>query len=200
MGPINYVGNGYTVIVGGTGMRAKAHAVARGTYQRSVIDGIEALSGATLKGKAAKYGGRYQHSRDMLILRLKRAGIPVGEMTGKHNKRVLVIGSPAEHSTYDSGSFLRLPELKHGKRTLIPNVLVKLAFLSDPSRKRALIFMGADKLGLIDFDEQTYRVAKVFAFWDDIVTKFIANKRRKSIPLPPDWMRSFAELMLTGAA
>ena len=66
--------------------------LARGPYQRDIITGHEAMSGATLTGKAAEYGGKYKESRDNLIARLRAGGVPVAETRGAHNKRILVIG------------------------------------------------------------------------------------------------------------
>lgn len=68
-----------------------ALSLCKGNYQRNIVLGHEALSGATLRGKAKKYGGRYAESRRNLMRRLMAAGIG-REQVGSHNKRVLVIG------------------------------------------------------------------------------------------------------------
>jgi len=65
---------------------------ARGTYQRALLLGVEALSGSTLKGKARQYGARYHRSREALLGRLTEAGIPWCERRGDHGRRILVIG------------------------------------------------------------------------------------------------------------
>lgn len=70
----------------------RALSLARGDYQRGLLLGTEAMSGATLKGRARSYGARYAQSRAGLIARLRAAGIPVVEVRGKHGKRQLVIG------------------------------------------------------------------------------------------------------------
>lgn len=70
----------------------KALACARGCYQRSIIIGEEALSGATLKGKAKLYGSKYANSRHKLLKRMEHAGVKFHEAIGDHNKRLLVIG------------------------------------------------------------------------------------------------------------
>lgn len=72
--------------------RNKALTMARGHYQRGLLLGQYALSGADLKGKANKYGGHYSRSRGAVLNRCRAAGIPVSETTGSHNKRILVIG------------------------------------------------------------------------------------------------------------
>jgi len=70
----------------------RAWSLARGSYQRGIINGIENLSGSTLKGKAKLFSCRYCASRHNLLARLRAAGISVGETTGPHNRRILVIG------------------------------------------------------------------------------------------------------------
>lgn len=71
---------------------AAALALARGGYQRSLINGHENLSGSTLKGKAKRYGWRYAKSRAALLARMTAAGVPWYEEIGAHNARILVIG------------------------------------------------------------------------------------------------------------
>lgn len=65
--------------------------IAKGSYQEALITGHEALSGATLKGKAKKYGAKYAASARALLTRLQSAGLAHEEI-GAHNKRILVIG------------------------------------------------------------------------------------------------------------
>lgn len=69
-----------------------AIALARGSYQRDLLDGHESLSGSTLRGTARSYSGRYAVSRAALLARIDAAGIPCTEVRGRHGKRVLVIG------------------------------------------------------------------------------------------------------------
>lgn len=73
----------------------QALALCRGHYQEAVIRGSEALSGATLRGRAASYSARYRESRQNLLYRMTRAGIPWREERGAHGKRILVIGDEA---------------------------------------------------------------------------------------------------------
>ena len=70
----------------------KAIAACKGQYQQAVVMGYEALSGATLKGKAKTYGGKYADSRRSLLRNLTAAGVKWSEKIGDHNKRILVIG------------------------------------------------------------------------------------------------------------
>jgi len=49
----------------------------RGEYQRDLIRGREAWSGATLTGRAREYGARYADSRARLVARI-RAALPAG--------------------------------------------------------------------------------------------------------------------------
>jgi len=67
-------------------------ALARGCYQRAILSGSEAISGATLRGTAKSYSGRYKESARNLIARCNRAGLPVSVETMAHGKRVVVIG------------------------------------------------------------------------------------------------------------
>lgn len=75
-------------------VRALALRQCRGVYQRNLIDGVESLSGSTLRGKAASYSGRYRESRDNLLARCRAAGIVVGEERGSKGKRILVLSWP----------------------------------------------------------------------------------------------------------
>lgn len=84
----------YSKIVCEDAYRA-ALALCRGHYQEAVIRGSEALSGATLRGRARAYGARYRESRENLLSRMSAAGIPWREERGKHGKRILVIGGAA---------------------------------------------------------------------------------------------------------
>jgi hypothetical protein len=70
----------------------QACAQARGTYQLDLIHGNAAWSGADLQGRARQWSSRYARSRNSLIGRLKKAGIPHEFERRKHGKLVLVIG------------------------------------------------------------------------------------------------------------
>jgi hypothetical protein len=63
----------------------------KGSYQRDIIMGWEAISGSTLKGKARRYGYHYHISRMHLFTRLKGRGLVVTEKKGSHNSRILVV-------------------------------------------------------------------------------------------------------------
>jgi len=70
-----------------------ALALARGCYQRALLLGEEAWSGSTLKGKAARYSGRYYHSRWSLFDRLRAAGIKIEIIARRPGGRhVIVLG------------------------------------------------------------------------------------------------------------
>lgn len=71
----------------------KAVELARGSYQIDLLYGNEAMSGATLRGKARRYGGRYAESRRNLMARIRAAGLPITEVRERYGKRVLVIGA-----------------------------------------------------------------------------------------------------------
>lgn len=71
--------------------RTAALALCRGVYQRALVEGTQALSGATLTGMAARYGARYARSGRNLVKRLQDAGLARVEIRA-HGKRVLVVG------------------------------------------------------------------------------------------------------------
>jgi hypothetical protein len=54
-----------------------ARMQAKGQYQLAVVDGYESLSGASLRGRASSYAGRYSASRYALLARVWDADIPV---------------------------------------------------------------------------------------------------------------------------
>ena len=68
-----------------------ARRCASGDYQHDILEGLQALSGSTLKGTARKYGSTYAKSRSKLMAALKTAGVVFSEQT-IGNRRVLVIG------------------------------------------------------------------------------------------------------------
>ncbi len=71
---------------------AQALACARGSYQKSLVQGYVRLSGTDLRGKAARWGASYARSRAALVRRLLAAGLAVGERTGPDHIRILLIG------------------------------------------------------------------------------------------------------------
>lgn len=70
----------------------RALALCKGTYQENLVRGIEALSGATLQGRAKQFWARYRASRENLLSRMTEAGVPWREERGPNGKRILVIG------------------------------------------------------------------------------------------------------------
>jgi len=71
-------------------VKERALKLARGRYQRWLIEGVAALSHATLRGRAAEYPNSYRDSADNLLRRLRQAGLGE-EYRTKRGKRVLVI-------------------------------------------------------------------------------------------------------------
>lgn len=57
--------------------RETAAALARGRYQRALLDGDARWSGADLRGRARDYSARYAASRDSLVARMRAAGLTV---------------------------------------------------------------------------------------------------------------------------
>jgi len=80
------------VMVLNEGVLREALEYARGSYQVDILLGWEALSGATLRGRAKEYTGNYRRSAESLIRRLQEKGLPIREIRGKYGKRILVIG------------------------------------------------------------------------------------------------------------
>lgn len=71
--------------------RAVALSLCKGWYQEAIVKGSARLSGADLKGKAGRFGGKYATSRARIIGRMRAAGIPVSERKAAHGRRVLTI-------------------------------------------------------------------------------------------------------------
>ena len=89
----------YTEIVNVTETEQRLiDACARGCYQRALLGGWEAWSGATLKGTAASYGYHYARSRSNLRARLARTGLCVREERREHGRRVVVITGTASQA------------------------------------------------------------------------------------------------------
>ena len=83
--------NSYSVI-NDRAVLDQALSLCRGSYQRDILRGNESLSGSTLKGKAKGYGGKYKASAASILRKCQQAGLNVREETGKHGKRLVVIG------------------------------------------------------------------------------------------------------------
>ena len=73
--------------------RIIAHQVARGSYQRALLEGSASWSGAGLRGAAGRYGTRYAQSRGSLLARLRAAGLHVIAFPLKSGKICVAIAS-----------------------------------------------------------------------------------------------------------
>ncbi len=71
-------------IYGADEWQALALNLCRGSYQRAIVEGRQRISGSDLKGKAARFSGRYSVSRDAILYRMKRARIPFTIERPKH--------------------------------------------------------------------------------------------------------------------
>ncbi|TNC09332.1 hypothetical protein FF100_26150 [Methylobacterium terricola] len=79
----------------------------KGEYQSSLIHGVSSWSGSDLKGRAARYGGRYRDSRHSLIDACKGAGLRiVVSAIGERGRMVATILTNEEAS--------RIPVTKTG--------------------------------------------------------------------------------------
>lgn len=75
----------------------RALALARGRYQDGLLRGYEAYSGRTRRGEGGDWGSQRRKSRDALLERMTRAGIPWSIREDEDTKRkILVIGEPPE--------------------------------------------------------------------------------------------------------
>lgn len=70
--------------------QAAVDACARGVYQRNLLAGVEAWSGATLQGTAKSYGFWYARSRKNLLSRLAKV-VQVRHERRAHGRRVVVL-------------------------------------------------------------------------------------------------------------
>jgi hypothetical protein len=89
-------------------MNEAALAQCRGHYQRHIVTGAEALSGASLCGRARQYAGRYATSRANLLARLAAAGLRPWVHRGRNGKLTLEFG-PVPHSLRPGGTYLGVP-------------------------------------------------------------------------------------------
>jgi len=68
--------------------------LARGVYQRKLLEGDAMWSGSDLRGKACEYSGSYGESRDNLAARIREAGYPLEYCYRLHGgRKVLVVGA-----------------------------------------------------------------------------------------------------------
>lgn len=79
-------------IITSTHEHKKALRLAKSIYQRNIINGHQALSGADFRSKARRFADRYARSRTNLLKRMADNGINFSIKTGPHNKKILVIG------------------------------------------------------------------------------------------------------------
>lgn len=78
--------------------REIALLLTRGVYQRALLAGTSAWSGATLQGKAARYQSRYARSRNGLLARLHAdERLVVREYRGAHGKRLVSVDLATEY-------------------------------------------------------------------------------------------------------
>jgi len=72
---------------------ARILPLARGCYQRSLLQGREYWSGSSLRGKAKTYGVHYYNSACNLIKRIREAGYQASYLydTEEHGAKKLVI-------------------------------------------------------------------------------------------------------------
>lgn len=66
--------------------------LARGSYQLDLLNGLENLSGSTIRGTASNWSSKYAQSRSALLARMTAAEIKWSERKGDHGARLLVIG------------------------------------------------------------------------------------------------------------
>lgn len=71
---------------------SKALSLCKGRYQRDLVLGRAAFSGADLQGKAKQWSRYYKRSRDNLLSRMDENGVFYVVTKGKHNKLSLIIG------------------------------------------------------------------------------------------------------------
>ena len=69
-----------------------ALACCKGRYQEDVVRGYEDVSGASLRGKAKKWGARYADSRSSLFSRMDSAGICYDIFPAKNGKHEIIWG------------------------------------------------------------------------------------------------------------
>lgn len=83
-----YTEGSFSIVRSGT-VYERAEALARGSYQRAILAGTEAISGSTLAGKAARYSSRYKASAKSFLDRCRKAGLEVEIVVGRNGRRVV---------------------------------------------------------------------------------------------------------------
>lgn len=91
------IGEGWLEAFGGENdpHLTKARSCAKGTYQTDLLNGTQAWSGSTLKGKAGQWRSKYHQSRTALLRRMKKAGV-VFKFVTMDRRKVLVVGEPPQ--------------------------------------------------------------------------------------------------------
>jgi hypothetical protein len=72
----------------------RACKLAKGRFQRRVVEGHQRLDLADVVSWRSRFGGSYVSSLENLLVRLRKAGILVGEEGDGFGLRRLVIGDP----------------------------------------------------------------------------------------------------------
>ena len=86
-----FLGDGWAATKTSDEVVDKALSLVTSDYQRDLIEGRQAWSGSTLKGKARHWGGRYNHTRRMLETRMRKADIKFSFHT-VNRRKVLFLG------------------------------------------------------------------------------------------------------------
>jgi hypothetical protein len=81
---------------------------AKGSYQKSVLQGTEPYSGSTLRGSAKNWSGKYRTSYTGLLVRIRKAGYWAKVSQRAHNKGVLVIVKPTAEMLLDDNVLIEM--------------------------------------------------------------------------------------------
>lgn len=93
---------------------AAALSLCKGRYQRALIRGEQAWSGADLRGNAAHYADRYAISRNNLLYRVYCKDIPFAKYTTDHNRIVVSFGKRNVNRIHSAAIFnVYLRDKKH---------------------------------------------------------------------------------------
>lgn len=172
----------------------KALPLAKGSYQRAILNGEEAMSGSTLKGSAKmKWGAAYARSRWNLLKRLTKNGIPNGIEVQRGGKRVLVIGEWVEGDAGEcryAATPVAIPR--------IPRVTTasewRLAYFTLASEAVVLsaVREGRRRVAVVNVEAGTVRHARVGKRVRDArIAEFVAGAKGSIVRVCPEWVAEF---------
>jgi hypothetical protein len=95
----------------------RAMALAKGRFQRCILNGDQSVSLPELKWASRRIVSSYVTSLEHLLVRVRKAGILIGEERDEYGRQRLVIGDPEvcyRIGNYRSHEFVEMPPRDSG--------------------------------------------------------------------------------------